>query len=79
MSLQWKIKAFDALSVHELYDLLRLGVRSCSRANCVYLDLDGKDEVALHLIGEYEGEIVAHARLLNQELVLITLLLVEWL
>jgi hypothetical protein len=47
--------------------------------NCVYLDLDGKDEVALHLIGEYEGEIVAHARLLNQELVLITLLLVEWL
>jgi ElaA protein len=24
MSLQWKIKAFDALSVHELYDLLRL-------------------------------------------------------
>jgi ElaA protein len=36
-------------------------VRSCSRANCVYLDLDGKDEaVALHLIGEYEGEIVAH-------------------
>jgi hypothetical protein len=31
--------------------------------NCVYLDLDGKDKVALHLIGEYEGEIVAHARL----------------
>lgn len=64
MSLQWKIKAFDALSVHELYDLLRLRSEIfVVEQNCVYLDLDGKDKVALHLIGEYEGNIVAHARL----------------
>lgn len=64
MSLQWKIKAFDALSVHELYDLLRLRSEIfVVEQNCVYLDLDGKDKVALHLIGEYEGKIVAHARL----------------
>jgi ElaA protein len=31
--------------------------------NCVYLDLDGKDKLALHLIGEYDGKTVAHARL----------------
>ena len=31
--------------------------------NCVYLDLDGKDKVALHLFAEFEGKIVAHARL----------------
>jgi ElaA protein len=31
--------------------------------NCVYLDLDGKDKIALHLLGKTEGEIVAHARL----------------
>lgn len=64
MSLQWKIKAFDALSVHELYDVLRLRSEIfVVEQNCVYLDLDGKDKVALHLIGEYEGKIVAHARL----------------
>jgi ElaA protein len=50
MGLQWKIKAFEELSVHELYDLLRLR-RDCSGAKTVYLDLDGKDKVALHLRG----------------------------
>jgi ElaA protein len=64
MALEWKIKAFDALSVYELYDILQL--RSAIfvvEQNCVYLDLDGKDKIALHLFGEYEGKIVAHARL----------------
>ena len=31
--------------------------------NCVYQDIDGKDEKALHLLGELEGKIVAYARL----------------
>jgi ElaA protein len=31
----------------------------------VYLDLDGKDQKALHLFGTFEGKIVAHARLLK--------------
>ena len=64
MALDWKIKAFDALSVHELYDLLKLRSEIfVVEQNCVYLDLDGKDKLAIHLFGEYEGEIVAHARL----------------
>lgn len=64
MSLQWKIKPFDALTVHELYDLLRLRSEIfVVEQNCVYLDLDGKDKIALHLIGAFEGKIVAHARL----------------
>jgi ElaA protein len=64
MSIQWKIKAFNALTVDELYDLLRLRSEIfVVEQNCVYLDLDGKDNVALHLIGEYEGKTVAHARL----------------
>lgn len=64
MTIQWQIKAFDDLSVHELYDILRL--RSAIfvvEQNCVYLDLDGKDKVALHLMGVYDGKIVAHSRL----------------
>ena len=64
MPIKWKIKSFDALSVHELYDLLRLRSEIfVVEQNCVYLDLDGKDKVALHLFGEFEGKIVAHARL----------------
>jgi ElaA protein len=64
MSLIWKIKPFERLSVNELYDLLRLRSEIfVVEQNCVYLDLDGKDKVALHLFGEFEGAIVAHARL----------------
>ncbi len=64
MKIQWKIKSFEDLSVNELYDFLR--VRSeifVVEQNCVYLDLDGKDKVAMHLLGEYEGKIVAYSRL----------------
>lgn len=64
MEIQWKIKSFENLSANELYDILRL--RSAIfvvEQNCVYLDLDGKDKVALHLFGEFEGKIVAYSRL----------------
>ena len=62
--LKWSLKPFEALSVHELYDLLRLRSEIfVVEQNCVYLDLDGKDKVALHLIGEFEEKIVAHVRL----------------
>lgn len=64
MTLEWKIKPFDALSVHELYDLLKLRSEIfVVEQNCVYLDLDGKDKIALHLFAEFDGKIVAHARL----------------
>ncbi|RTZ09190.1 GNAT family N-acetyltransferase [Flavobacterium sp. GSP6] len=62
--LKWSIKSFKELSVDELYDLLRLRSEIfVVEQNCVYLDLDGKDKLALHLIGEFEGKIVAHSRL----------------
>lgn len=64
MSIQWKIKSFDNLTVNELYDLLQL--RSAIfvvEQNCVYQDIDSKDKLALHLLGEFDGKIVAYARL----------------
>lgn len=64
MALEWKIKSFETLSVHELYDILRLRSEIfVVEQNCVYLDLDGKDQKALHLFGTFEDKIVAHARL----------------
>jgi ElaA protein len=64
MNLQWKIKRFEALSVNELYNLLQLRAEVfIVEQNCVYQDIDGKDEKALHLIGEDNGNIIAYARL----------------
>ncbi|AOW08871.1 GNAT family N-acetyltransferase [Flavobacterium gilvum] len=64
MAIEWKIKAFEALSADELYDILQLRSRIfVVEQNCVYLDPDGKDKVALHLFGAFDGKIVAHARL----------------
>jgi len=64
MRIQWKIKSFENLSTNELYDILRLRSEIfVVEQNCVYLDIDGKDKVALHLFGEFEGKIVAYSRL----------------
>ena len=64
MSINWKIKPFEALSVVELYSLLQLRSEVfVVEQNCVYQDIDGKDVKALHLIGEYQGKIVAYSRL----------------
>lgn len=64
MELQWKIKRFETLSVIELYAILHLRSKVfVVEQNCVYQDIDGKDKIALHLMGEYEGQIVAYSRL----------------
>lgn len=64
MSLIWKIKPFEALSLPELYSVLQLRSEVfVVEQNCVYQDIDGKDKKALHVIGEFEGETVAYCRL----------------
>lgn len=64
MFVKWKIKRFEALSVSELYQILQLRSEVfVVEQNCVYQDIDGKDEKALHLIGEFDGTIVAYSRL----------------
>ncbi|MDI9256068.1 GNAT family N-acetyltransferase [Flavobacterium sedimenticola] len=64
MNLEWKIKRFEALSTQELYEILQLRSEVfVVEQNCVYQDIDGKDQKALHVIGEDNGTIVAYARL----------------
>ena len=63
-TIKWKIKRFEALSLAELYTVLQLRMEVfVVEQNCVYQDIDGKDQKALHLIGEFDGKIVAYARL----------------
>lgn len=64
---QWKIKAFKELSLDELYECLRLRSEVfISEQNCVYNDVDNKDQVAFHLMGVENGKTVAYARLFDQ-------------
>ncbi len=64
MPLNWKIKRFEALSAAELYQVMQLRSEVfVVEQNCVYQDVDGKDPRAVHLIGEFDGEIIAYARL----------------
>ena len=63
-TIKWKIKRFEALSLEELYGILQLRSEVfVVEQNCVYQDIDFKDQKAVHLIGEYEGKTVAYARL----------------
>ena len=64
MSISWKTKTFDELSTQELYQILRLRSEVfVVEQNCVYQDIDNKDQKALHLFGILEGEIIAYSRL----------------
>lgn len=64
MTIEWKIKRFEALLTNEIYSILQLRSKVfIVEQNCVYQDVDGKDYKALHLIGEYDGKTVAYARL----------------
>lgn len=67
MNITWSIKAFDELEIKELYALLQLRAKVFAiEQNCVYQDLDDKDQDAVHVIG-YEGnKMVAYSRLLPQ-------------
>lgn len=63
-ALTWSVKNFDALTLAELYGLLSL--RSAVfvvEQNCVYQDLDGKDTLALHVLGKQQDEVVAYTRI----------------
>ncbi len=68
MNLEWKTRRFETLSINDLYNLLQLRSEVfVVEQNCVYQDIDGKDQKALHLTGEHKGKIVAYARLFKPE------------
>jgi ElaA protein len=57
------VKTFQQLSLDELYCLLQLRSQVfVLEQNCVYQDVDGKDQKAIHIIGKKEGKIVGYTR-----------------
>lgn len=63
------IKNFNELSLEELYQVLQLRSEVfVVEQDCVYQDIDGKDQKALHILGYKEGELVAYTRCFNKDL-----------
>ncbi|HFI0237767.1 TPA: GNAT family N-acetyltransferase [Streptococcus suis] len=63
--MQWEIKAFDQLSLQELYSILTLRTDVfVVEQGCPYPEVDGKDPNCLHLLGTDGGELVAYLRIL---------------
>jgi len=62
----FKVKSFDEFSTQELYKILRLRAEVfIVEQDCVYQDIDNKDQKALHVIGYKNKEIVAYTRIFN--------------
>lgn len=59
-----EVKSFEDLTKQELYSLLQLRSEVfVVEQDCVYQDIDGKDEKALHILGFKNQKIVAYTRI----------------
>ena len=59
-----EVKSFEELTKQELYALLQLRSEVfVVEQDCVYQDIDGKDQKALHVLGFKEDKLVAYTRL----------------
>ena len=57
-------KEYDQLTKDELYEILRLRAAVfVVEQDCVYQDIDNKDQKALHILGIKKGKIIAYARI----------------
>ncbi|TFV97502.1 GNAT family N-acetyltransferase [Algoriphagus kandeliae] len=64
MNLTHTVKAFSELTLDELYDLLRLRSEVfVVEQNCVFLDMDNKDQKCHHVLLNLDNELVGYCRI----------------
>ena len=62
--MEFIIKYFNELTIHELYGILQLRSEVfVVEQDCVYQDLDFKDQKSLHVFGYKNDKIVAYTRI----------------
>ena len=67
--MEWKLKKFDDLTSDELYGILKLRSEVfVVEQDCVYQDLDDKDQLSYHLFLENDGETVAVSRIIPENI-----------
>jgi ElaA protein len=67
MKLSFQIKTFDDLNTTELYAIMQLRSEVfVVEQNCVYQDLDGKDQKSRHILGYLDTKLVAYCRIFDK-------------
>ena len=60
----WEVKEWSELSTREVENIFSLRSEVfVVEQDCVYQDIDGKDQKAKHVLGKKENDIVAYARI----------------
>jgi ElaA protein len=63
--IKWILRTFNELNNTELYELLKLRSEVfVVEQNCVFLDMDNKDQQSHHLLGYIGEQLAAYARIL---------------
>ena len=61
-----EIKTFEEFNIQELYEVLALRSEVfVVEQDCVYQDIDGKDQKAIHVLGYKDDKLVAYTRCFN--------------
>ena len=64
--MEFIIKTFSELTTEELYQILRLRSEVfVVEQDCVYQDIDNKDQISYHVLGLKENELVAYSRIFD--------------
>lgn len=67
MDIEFEVKSFKEIDTEELYKILRLRAEVfVVEQDCVYQDIDNKDQKALHIIGTKNQEVVAYTRIFDE-------------
>lgn len=62
-SIDWHAAPFDALGPRDVHDILRLRQDVfIVEQDCVFGEIDGRDPLAVHVLGRRDGTLVAYAR-----------------
>ena len=62
------VKRFKELSVEEIYQILKVRADVfIVEQKCIYKDIDGKDEKAIHVLGKENNETIAYTRILQND------------
>jgi len=62
----FQVKTFSELTAIEIYQMLRLRSEVfVVEQDCVYQDIDNKDQNAYHVLGFKENQLIAYSRIFN--------------
>lgn len=65
-TLQWSVKKLEEIEALQLYELLKLRADVfVIEQDCIYPDMDDKDQRALHVIGTLDGRVAAYSRIFD--------------